>query len=144
MKTPTSQLVAEYNEAALILEVPQVKKFQDRATAERRHAEIMERVKAFQDPETHEVTEVSPKQATKERKVNKVNDPKKPIQQEDKVHLEAKKFLEARPEEKPATPLRAALAEFPEITRVQFRHTAKAAGFNPLTARNLFDKVRKG
>jgi len=141
MKTPTSQLVAEYNEAALILEIPQVKKFQDRATAERRHAEIMERVKTLQGPE---VTEVSPKQATKSRKVKKVNAPKKPVQQEDKVHPEAKKFLEARPEEKPSTSLRAALAEFPEITRVQFRHTAQAAGFNPLTARNLFDKVRKG
>lgn len=143
MKTATSQLIAEYNEAAVILGIPQVKKFQDRATAERRHAEIMERVKAFQDQETPAVTEDSPKQ-TKARKVKKVNAPKKPVQQEDKVHLEAKKFLEARPEEKPATSLRAALAEFPEITRVQFRHTAQAAGFNPLTARNLFDKVRKG
>lgn len=144
METPTSQLVAEYNEAALVLGIPQVKKFQDRATAERRHAEIMERIKAFRDQETSEVAEVTPKQATKDRRVKKVNAPKKPVQQEDKVHLEAKKFLETRPEEKPATSLRAALAEFPEITRVQFRHTAQAAGFNPLTARNLFDKVRKG
>lgn len=46
-------------------------------------------------------------------------------------------------EEKPATVLRATLEKFEDITRVQFRHSAEEAGFNGLTARNLFDRVRK-
>lgn len=45
--------------------------------------------------------------------------------------------------DKNATMLREGLKKFPEATRVQFRHSAEAAGYNGLTARNLFDRVNK-
>lgn len=131
---PTSQLVAEYNAAAEYLGLPQVKKFQDRKTAERRHAEILAKAEALQ-------AQTEPgAPATLDAEVPV---PHRQASNADKVHDAARKFLAARKDEKAATSLRAVLEQFPDITRVQFKHTAISCGYNGLTARNLFDRVRK-
>lgn len=68
----------------------------------------------------------------------------KPLAQGSKVDPVLVTYLEGAPKaQKPAVTLRDALAKFPGVTRIQFKHSAIAAGFNGLTARNMFDKVNK-
>lgn len=40
--------------------------------------------------------------------------------------------------------LRQVFQEIPDLTRVEFRHTAEAVGINGLTARNTFDRLTRG
>lgn len=147
----TAQLVAEYNAAAEYLGLPSVKKFQDRKTAERRHADILAKAEALQAqtesaaPATGDEEVPAPKEKSKARRAKKVHAPKAPVESEDKVIPLLVAFLKAGTvkEQKPATTLRAALDTFSSATRIQFKHSAIAAGFNGLSARNLFDKVNK-
>ena len=44
---------------------------------------------------------------------------------------------------RPTWVLQLLLEEEPQLTRQEFRQTAEAAGFNGLTARNIYDKVKK-
>lgn len=39
--------------------------------------------------------------------------------------------------------LRIVLEKHPDINRIEFRHTAEAAGIHGLTARNTFDRLTK-
>lgn len=149
----TAQLVAEYNAAAEYLGIPFVKKFQDRKTAERRHAEVIARAEALQAqtepaaPATgnEEVPAPTAKEKSKARRAKKVHAPKAPGVTEEKTLPLLVAFLQAGAlkDQKPATTLRAALETFSSATRIQFKHSAIAAGFNGLTARNLFDRINK-
>lgn len=149
MKT-TAQLVLEYNAAAEYLGIPLVKKFQDRKTAERRHSEIILRAEALQDqsepaaPATGK-EEVPAPQKAKTRRNKAANAPKTPVDQEEKTLPLLVTFMKAGvvKDQKPATILRTALETFSSATRVQFKHSAIAAGLNGLSARNMFDKVNK-
>lgn len=152
MKLTTAQIVAEYNTMATQLGLPTVKKFQDRATAEKRYglmlarfngAELKSGDKLFDEP-TEPVT-VREAEEFEGKKIPKAKKEKKSDPIADAKFLEELvTFLNGEPkDQKPATTLRNGLAAFPQITRIQFKHSAIAAGFNGLTARNLFDRINK-
>lgn len=123
----TSELLAHYNEMAAGLNLPTVKKFQDRKTAERRYAEMIAKF------------EEANKVVTEPKKVRKAAslDEGKTVPE---VVMMLKSLKGTRPQ---AEIFRITLREFPEVTRVQFKHSAIAAGYPGLSARNAFDRFNK-
>lgn len=80
------------------------------------------------------------KPAKKAKKVNP--EPVKPSKVNPKL-LDFLNELTAKEDAPSATAIiRQALETYPDTTRIEIRNTAKAAGINPLTARNTFDRVR--
>lgn len=128
MKTlKTSEILAHYNEMAASLGLPLVKKFQDRKTAERRYAALLAKF------EEATQAEVKPKKARKAPSLNEGKTVPAVV-----AMLESLKGTCSQ-----AEAFRTALREFPEVTRVQFKHSAIAAGYPGLSARNAFDRFNK-
>lgn len=127
MKTlKTSEILAHYNEMAESLGLPTVKKFQDRKTAERRYAALLAKFEEAQ-------AEVKPKKARKAPSLNEGKTVPAVV-----AMLESLKGTCSQ-----AEAFRTALREFPGVTRVQFKHSAIAAGYPGLSARNAFDRFNK-
>lgn len=163
----TAQLIAFFNEHSEV----QVKKFQDRKTAERRVSRIIELLEASastgasevladeigsEDPTDAEIDEsnkpddfgrmVSDLQKdppVAPVKTKKARKAKEPKVASSKVHEDAKVYM--------ATALADGKMSAMEIfrgamasypmTRIQMRHTAAAAGMHALSARNAYDRI---
>lgn len=150
----TSELIAFFNEHS----ATPVKKFQDRATAERRVTAII----ALLEAEASSVPEAGIDRAPTNEENAEPNDEgtfdlppedlsadQEPVEKPaevkvnpDKVHIKAATLFAKLAGTPPAECFRQVLEAFPDITRIQFKHTAAAAGFKPLTARNAFDRIR--
>lgn len=155
----TTELVSFFNEHS----ATPVKKFQDRATAERRVTAIIKLLEEgfSQKPADDELaanasqhgassvladelgSEDPANDEVNESNQEPIVDPM-PVKAPDpaKVHEAALRLFSILTEDKAAEAFRKVLNKFPEITRVQFKHTASAAGHKPLTARNAFDRIR--
>jgi hypothetical protein len=59
-----------------------------------------------------------------------------------KVHSAALVFFKTLDLTHSVEACRQVLAKFPDITRIELKHTAAESGINPLTARNAFDRIR--
>lgn len=133
----TSEILAHYNEMATGLNLPTVKKFQDRKTAERRYADMIAKLG---EANRGVVTEEAPKEETEVgKKVRKA-----PVPNEGKTVPMVVAMLETlKGSVSQAEAFRTTLREFPEVTRIQFKHSAIAAGYPGLSARNAFDRFHK-
>lgn len=124
----TSEILAHYNEMAESLGLPTVKKFQDRKTAERRYAALLAKFE--------EATQAEVAKPKKVRKAPSLNGGK--TVPEVVAMLKSLKGTCSQ-----AEAFRTTLAGFPEVTRVQFKHSAIAAEYSGLSARNAFDRFNK-
>jgi len=151
-KLSTAEIIKQYNEMATALNLPTVKKFQDRATAEKRinlmlakfhEANLKSVDKLFEEPPGLSSKPYAAKKVSK--KVPVKTPEKTKASTGDKTLPGLVDFLKngTLKGQKSATTLREALETFGSATRVQFKHSAIAAGFNGLSARNLFDRVNK-
>ena len=59
------------------------------------------------------------------------------------VSLQTMLEVSAQNDLKTSWVLQSVLEEYPSVTRVEFRQSCEAAGINGLTARNVFDRVKK-
>lgn len=149
----TAELISFFNEYS----ATPVKKFQDRATAERRVSAIIALLEA--EPQaTEELTPQEPvdpvtsaivKSLTAEPapvvpkapKAKKAPKPVAPVPT-DKIHVAAQDFFSTLDLTHSVEACRKVLEHFKDITRIQLKHTAASVGINPLTARNAFDRIR--
>lgn len=128
-----AQLTARYNELATLLEIATIAMWKNKKEIlQTKIAELEVRVKALQAP----APKAKSKKPARERKtpVNKVN-------AEYVAYL--KRVQTEQPDADHATQLRILFNHFKGATRIEFKHSAAAAGINPLTARNMFDKLNK-
>lgn len=138
----TAELIAFYNQHA----PTPVKKFQDRKTAEARVTKQLQFLADTQNlaDETEQVTEA--KQPTDDfARVTEAEHAEHrgetlPFDVK-KIHLPAQEFLQNLGDTKKIEAVRLVLAKFPELTRIQLKHTAASVGINKLTARNGYDTV---
>lgn len=88
-----------------------------------------------------QVRETPPKDEAP-KKSRKVRERKTPVNKVDALFVDAvvKVITEGGT---PSAAFRAALEQFPKTTRIIAKHSAMAAGLNALTARNLFDRIKK-
>ena len=149
----TAELVAFHNATS----ATPVKKFQDRKTAEARVTKIVQQLEldnaaklmALPKVTIKDVPVVTPMKLTRvdppsvkviakvvTEKV--VKDPSPAA-----IHQEARSYLKTLSDSTPVMlRIRLVLDKFPELTRIELKHTAASVGINPLTARNHFDKIR--
>ena len=150
----TAQLIAFFNEHSEV----QVKKFQDRKTAERRVSRIIELLEASAstgatDAEIDEsnkpddfgrmVSDLQKDQPVAPVKTKKARKAKEPKVASSKVHEDAKVYMATAMADGKMSSMeifRGAMANYP-MTRIQIRHTAAAAGMHPLSARNAYDRI---
>lgn len=137
----TADLLTRYNEMATDLNLPTVKRFQDRKTAERRYAEMVAKFEEANKETPVEVTEV-------EGETEVVTEPKKvrkaaSLDEGKTVPVVVAMLESLKGTCSQAEAFRTTLVEFPKVTRVQFKHSAIAAGYPGLSARNAFDRFNK-
>lgn len=117
-----TELTARYNELATTLGKPTIAPWKGKKEViEARIAEMEAQAK--------------PKKAPRRER-------KTPVE---KVDNELQGFLESALKNgaTPSEAIRQMMEAFPKATRILVKHSAKAAGINPLTARNLFDRIRR-
>lgn len=117
------QLVARYNMLAEQAGVKLVKRFENRATGIARIEKLL--------------AQQTPKKVRKPRRVRRAR--KTPV---DKVDPKLVEFMNNWEGPK-IEMIRQLIKANPDCTRIMVRHSAAAAGQNPLTARNNYDKIRK-
>lgn len=120
-----TELTARYNELATTLGKPTI------ATWKGKKEVIEARIAEME-------SQAKPKKAKKEPRRER----KTPVE---KVDNELQGFLEdaLKNGATPSEAIRQMMEAFPKATRILVKHSAKAAGINPLTARNLFDRIRR-
>lgn len=135
----TAQLLAEYNQIAAELGRPRVNRFSDRKTAERRLAAIRAERPPVEPPveDVKPVPDIRPRPVRESAPSAKFNPRKSDGELADFMRAGVARGLTS------AAAVREAIQQFPNATRVQVKHSAGVAGINPLTARNMFDKMRK-
>ncbi|UOF77025.1 DNA packaging protein fI [Caudoviricetes sp.] len=117
-----TELTARYNELATTLGKPTIAPWKGKK-------EVIEARIAEMEAQT------KPKKAPRRER-------KTPVE---KVDNELQGFLEGALKNgaTPSEAIRQMMEAFPKATRILVKHSAKAAGINPLTARNLFDRIRR-
>lgn len=123
-----AELTVRYNELASLFGLPAIAPWKGKKEVlEARLGELEAKRKA--------------KQASKQKEPTKATR-KTPVE---KVDSGLQGFLEnaLRAGSTPSAAIRQMMEAFPQATRILVKHSAKAAGINPLTARNLFDRIRR-
>lgn len=123
-----AELTVRYNELASLFGLPAIAPWKGKKEVlEARLGELEAKRKA--------------KRASKQKEPTKTTR-KTPVE---KVDSGLQSFLEdaLRAGSTPSAAIRQMMEAFPQATRILVKHSAKAAGINPLTARNLFDRIRR-
>jgi hypothetical protein len=133
-----AELTARYNELAKIFNLPTIAPWKGKK-------EVLEARLAALEARLGELTDKKAKRASKQK--DSTDQPtetarKTPVE---KVDSGLQAFLEGalKAGATPSEAIRQMMEAFPQATRILVKHSAKAAGINPLTARNLFDRIRR-
>lgn len=130
-----AELTVRYNELASLFGLPAIASWKGKK-------EVLEARLAALEARLGELeAKRKAKQASKQKEPTKA--PRKTSVE--KVDSGLQSFLEnaLRAGSTPSAAIRQMVEAFPQATRILVKHSAKAAGINPLTARNLFDRIRR-
>lgn len=130
-----AELTIRYNELASLFGLPSIAPWKGKK-------EVLEARLAALEARLGELeAKRKAKRASKQKEPTKATR-KTPVE---KVDSGLQSFLEdaLRAGSTPSAAIRQMMEAFPQATRILVKHSAKAAGINPLTARNLFDRIRR-
>lgn len=133
-----AELTARYNELAGFFDLPTTAPWKGKK-------EVLEARLAALETRLGELTDKEAKRASKQK--DPTDPPTKATRKTpvEKVDNGLQSFLEdaLKAGSTPSVAIRQMMEAFPQATRILVKHSAKAAGINPLTARNLFDRIRR-